>query len=222
MRRTGLRRCPDPSFGGRGAPDAAIVVDAKTGKTLYADNPDAKKRYPASLTKMMTLYLLFEALDAGRDHSTPRSPSLAHAAAQQPSKLDVAAGHTIGVRDAILSLVTRSANDMAVAIAEYLAGRVAFAAEMTKKARELGMSNTTFRNASGLPDSGQVTTARHGDARSGLCASTTREYYSFFFSTQSFVFGTASASATTTPCSARSTASTASRPASPAPPASIS
>src|SRR5882724_1317254 len=88
------------------APDAAIVVDAKTGKTLYADNPDAK-RYPASLTKMMTLYLLFQALDTGTASLDDKITVSAHAAAQEPSKLDVPAGHTISVRDAILSLVTR-------------------------------------------------------------------------------------------------------------------
>src|SRR5436309_5500720 len=95
------------------APDAAIVVDAKTGKTLYADNPDAK-RYPASLTKMMTLYLLFDALEHGRTNLDARITVSEHAAAQEPSKLDVPAGDTISVRDAILSLVTRSANDIAV------------------------------------------------------------------------------------------------------------
>jgi D-alanyl-D-alanine carboxypeptidase len=170
------------------APDAAIVVDAKTGKTLFADNPDAK-RYPASLTKMMTLYLLFEALDAGQTTLDAKITVSVHAAAQEPSKLDVPAGHTISVRDAILSLVTRSANDMAVAIAEYLAGSErTFAAEMTKKARDIGMSNTTFRNASGLPDSGQVTTARDLATLGRALREHYPDYYSFF-STSSFVWG---------------------------------
>jgi D-alanyl-D-alanine carboxypeptidase len=169
------------------APDAAIVVDAKTGKTLYADNPDAK-RYPASLTKMMTLYLLFEALHAGRTSLNATITVSAHAAAQEPSKLDVPAGGTISVRDAILSLVTRSANDMAVAIAEHLAGSErTFAALMTKKARDLGMSNTTFRNASGLPDSGQVTTARDLATLGRALRDHYPEYYSFF-STTTFVW----------------------------------
>jgi D-alanyl-D-alanine carboxypeptidase len=169
------------------APDAAIVVDAKTGKTLYADNPDAK-RYPASLTKMMTLYLLFDALEHGRTNLDARITVSEHAAAQEPSKLDVPAGDTISVRDAILSLVTRSANDIAVAIGEYLSGseRV-FAAEMTKKAHDLGMTGTTFRNASGLPDNGQVTTARDMATLGRALREHYPQYYSFF-STSSFVW----------------------------------
>jgi D-alanyl-D-alanine carboxypeptidase len=169
------------------APDAAIVVDAKTGNTLYAESPDAK-RYPASLTKMMTLYLLFEALDEGRTSLSARITVSAHAAAQEPSKLDVPAGSTISVRDSILALVTRSANDIAVAIAEYLSGSErAFAAEMTRKARELGMSNTTFRNASGLPDSAQVTTARDLATLGRALREHYPEFYSYF-STTSFVW----------------------------------
>jgi D-alanyl-D-alanine carboxypeptidase len=175
------------TYAAMAAPDAAIVVDAKTGKTLYADNPDAK-RYPASLTKMMTLYLLFEALHEGRTGLNAVITVSAHAAAQEPSKLDVPVGGTISVRDAILSLVTRSANDMAVAIAEYLAGSErAFAAQMTKKARDLGMSSTTFRNASGLPDSGQVTTARDLATLGRALREHYPEYYSFF-STTAFVW----------------------------------
>jgi D-alanyl-D-alanine carboxypeptidase len=170
------------------APDAAIVVDAKTGKTLFASDPDSK-RYPASLTKMMTLYLLFEALDEGRTGLNARLTVSAHAAAQQPSKLDVPAGGTISVRDAILALVTRSANDIAVAIGEYLAGSErTFAAQMTKKARELGMSATTFRNASGLPDSSQVTTARDMATLGRALREHYPEYYGFF-STTTFVWG---------------------------------
>jgi D-alanyl-D-alanine carboxypeptidase len=169
------------------APDSAIVVDANTGKTLYAENPDAK-RYPASLTKMMTLYLLFQALHDGRTSLDAKITVSAHAAAQEPTKLDVPAGDKISVRDAILSLVTLSANDIAVAIGEYLAGNErAFAAQMTAKAHQLGMTNTTFRNASGLPDSGQVTTARDMATLGRALREHYPEYYSFF-STREFVW----------------------------------
>ena len=139
---------------------AAIVVDAKTGKVLYSSNADTKT-YPASLTKMMTLYLLFEALDSGKVSLSSRITVSQHAAAQPPSKLGLKPGQTISVQDAILALVTRSANDIAAAIGEYLGGsESSFAVQMTARARSLGMKNTTFRNASGLPDSGQMTTAR--------------------------------------------------------------
>ncbi|MCB1502555.1 MAG: D-alanyl-D-alanine carboxypeptidase [Bauldia sp.] len=139
---------------------AAIVVDAKTGKVLYASNADTKA-YPASLTKMMTLYLTFEALEAGRVTLNTRISVSKYAASQPPSKLGVKAGGTITVKDAILSLVTRSANDMATALAEHLGGSESrFAATMTARARSLGMRNTTFKNANGLPNSAQVTTAR--------------------------------------------------------------
>jgi D-alanyl-D-alanine carboxypeptidase len=170
------------------APDAAIVVDANTGKTLYADHADSL-RHPASLTKMMTLYLLFNALDTGRASLDARITISAHAAAQAPSKLGLKAGSTISVRDAILSLVTKSANDMAVAIAEYLGGsETNFCAEMTKKARELGMSRTTFVNASGLTDDRQITTARDMAPLGRALREHYPQYYSYF-STPSFVYG---------------------------------
>jgi D-alanyl-D-alanine carboxypeptidase len=139
---------------------AAIVVDAKTGKVLYASNADTKA-YPASLTKMMTLYLVFEALESRRISLDTRITVSKNAASQPPSKLGVPAGRTITVKDAILSLVTRSANDMATALAEHLAGsESAFAVKMTARARSLGMRNTTFKNPHGLPNTAQVTTAR--------------------------------------------------------------
>lgn len=139
---------------------AAIIVDANTGKALYEDNADAL-RHPASVTKIMTLYLLFEQLEAGTFKLDSKLDVSAKAAAQQPSKLNVKAGGTIEVEDAIKALVTRSANDVAVVIAENLAGsETAFAEAMTEKARALGMSRTVFRNASGLPNPNQVTTAR--------------------------------------------------------------
>ncbi|MFG1339280.1 D-alanyl-D-alanine carboxypeptidase family protein [Xanthobacter autotrophicus] len=139
---------------------SAIIVDANTGKTLYEDNADAL-RHPASVTKIMTLYLLFEQLEAGNLKLDSNLQVSAKAASQQPSKLGVRPGSTIEVEDAIKALVTRSANDVAVVIAENLGGSESeFAEMMTRKARALGMSRTVFRNASGLPNPNQVTTAR--------------------------------------------------------------
>lgn len=139
---------------------ASIVVDANTGDVLHAVNADTKT-YPASTTKIMTLYLLFEAMERGKLRmETPLRVS-EHAAAMAPSKLGVEAGRTVIVRDAMLALVTKSANDMAVVVAEALAGSEdAFAQLMTRRARALGMKSTTFTNASGLPDPDQITTAR--------------------------------------------------------------
>ena len=170
------------------APDAAIVIDAKTGETLYADHADSR-RYPASLTKMMTLYMLFGALESGRTSLDSPIKISAHAAGQAPSKLGLKAGQTISVRNAILSLVTKSANDMAVAVAEHLAGSERkFAQDMTRQARALGMSGTTFRNASGLPDNGQVTTARDMATLGRALREHYPQYFSYF-STPSFVWG---------------------------------
>ena len=169
------------------APDSSIIVDAKTGKTLYEQAPDAR-RYPASLTKMMTLYLLFDALEAHKTSLNARIKVSAHAAGQAPSKLGLKPGQTISVRDAILALVTKSANDVAVAIGEYLGGtESAFAQRMTAKAHELGMSRTTFRNASGLPNSGQMTTARDMATLGRALQEHHPEYFSYF-STPSFVW----------------------------------
>jgi len=149
-----------PAWAARKPVYASIVVDANTGEVLHAVAADAKT-YPASTTKIMTLYLLFEAMAKGRlSLTTPVKVSDA-AAAQAPSKLGLEAGKTVAVRDAMLAVVTKSANDMAVVLAEAIAGsEAAFAERMTAKARQLGMRNTRFRNASGLPDPEQVTTAR--------------------------------------------------------------
>lgn len=139
---------------------AAIVVDARTGKQLFEVNSTAQ-RYPASLTKMMTLYLLFEAMDSGRVTKETQIPVSDHAASQPPTKMRFRRGESIDVDSAIRAIVVKSANDVAVAVGEYLGGSEdQFAAMMTSKARALGMTGTTFRNASGLPDNGQVTTAR--------------------------------------------------------------
>ncbi|WOC14832.1 SPOR domain-containing protein [Pseudochrobactrum sp. MP213Fo] len=139
---------------------AAIVIDANTGKTLFAESADAK-RFPASLTKMMTLYMVFEAMQAGRINKNTKIPFSKYAATRPPTKIGVAAGQSIVVEDAIMALITRSANDAAAALGEYLGGSEArFAQMMTAKARRLGMRSTTFRNASGLPNASQQTTAR--------------------------------------------------------------
>ncbi len=139
---------------------AAIVLDADTGQVLHAANPDTRN-YPASLTKMMTLYLVFEALKSGKLRLDQPLPVSARAAGMAPSKLGVKRGETITVEAAILALVTKSANDAAVVIAEALGRTEAkFALKMTKKARTLGMRRTTFRNASGLPNRRQLSTAR--------------------------------------------------------------
>jgi D-alanyl-D-alanine carboxypeptidase len=139
---------------------ASFIIDANTGKVLYSRYADSP-RYPASLTKMMTLYMLFDAMEQGKISKNTRVPFSAHAASMQPTKLGVPAGKSISVETAIYSLVTKSANDAAAAVGELLGGTESnFARMMTAKARALGMSKTTFRNASGLPNSSQVTTAR--------------------------------------------------------------
>lgn len=139
---------------------ASIAIDANTGEVLQASSADAP-RYPASLTKMMTLYLVFEQMEAGKLNGKSRISISKKAESVAPSKLDLEPGSTIALDDAIKALVTKSANDVAVAIAEHIGGTESnFARLMTAKAHELGMKNTTFRNASGLPNDEQVTTAR--------------------------------------------------------------
>ena len=159
---------------------AGIVVDLDNGEVLYAENID-DQRYPASLTKMMTLYLTFEALEAGAlrlDQPLPVSP---YAAAKPAVKLWLAAGSSIPVDTAIRALAVRSANDVAAVVAEALGGTEArFAQMMTTKARELGMHATTFRNASGLPDAGQITTARDMLTLSVRVMQDFPQYYHYF------------------------------------------
>jgi D-alanyl-D-alanine carboxypeptidase len=168
-------------------PTSSIVVDGNTGQVLQASNPDAQ-RHPASLTKIMTLYLLFERLDAGKIKlDTPLKVSQ-HAADQDPTKLDLKPGQTIPVEDAIKGVVTRSANDAAVTIAENLGGSEAdFAELMTQKAHALGMSRTTYVNASGLPDDDQITTARDQALLGRAIQERFPRYYKYF-STPSFVY----------------------------------
>ncbi|QLF70363.1 D-alanyl-D-alanine carboxypeptidase [Peteryoungia desertarenae] len=167
---------------------AGIVIDANTGKVLYNENGDSL-RYPASLTKMMTLYMVFEALESGRISLSSRVPVSKNAAAEPPSKLGVGAGRSVTVEQAILALVTRSANDIATAVAEHLGGSERrFAEMMTAKARSLGMSRTTYRNAHGLPNSAQTTTARDQAILSLALRQHYPQYYKYF-STRSFRFG---------------------------------
>jgi D-alanyl-D-alanine carboxypeptidase len=159
---------------------AALVVDAATGEVLYEANAD-KRNYPASLTKMMTLYLVFEALERKElELHTPMHVS-STAAAQPPTKLGLAAGQTIAVKDAIQAIAVKSANDMAVVVAEHLGGsESAFAHAMTRKARQLGMHRTVFRNASGLPNPKQVSTARDMATLARALMDNYPQYYHFF------------------------------------------
>jgi D-alanyl-D-alanine carboxypeptidase (penicillin-binding protein 5/6) len=148
-----LHFTPQPKY-------AAIVIDAKTGEVLFQEAPD-DHRYPASITKIMTMYLAFEALKEGRLSLSDRLVVSPHAAAMAPSKLGLRQGQTIAVADAMSAIAVKSANDMAVALAERLGGTEShFAEMMTVKAKQLGMNNTQFVNASGLPDNRQLTTAR--------------------------------------------------------------
>lgn len=164
---------------------ASMVVDADTGEVLHSVNAD-DRNYPASLTKIMTLYLLFDEIEAGRIHLGDRMPVSAHAAAQAPSKLGLAPGQSLLVQDAILGLVTKSANDAAVTVAEFIGGsEPAFAERMTRKARELGMRQTQFRNASGLPNLGQISSARDmATLARAMVHNHARDYH--YFSTRQF------------------------------------
>jgi D-alanyl-D-alanine carboxypeptidase len=164
---------------------ASIIIDGNSGATLSASNPDAS-RHPASLTKIMTLYLLFERLEAGKIKLDTEMDVSEHASEQAPTKLGLRPGQTIRVEDAIKGLVTRSANDAAVVIAETIAGdEDDFAKLMTRKARALGMTRTVYRNASGLPDDAQVTTARDQSTLGRAIQDRFPRYYRYF-STSAF------------------------------------
>lgn len=166
---------------------ADIVVDANSGDVLHATNADSQ-RHPASLTKVMTLYLLFERLEAGRIKLDSDLNVSENASEQAPSKLGLKPGQTISVEDAIRALVTKSANDVAVVIAEAIGGSEdEFAKLMTRKARAIGMSRTTYKNASGLPDDDQVTTARDQALLSMAIQDRFPKYYSYF-KTPHFVY----------------------------------
>ncbi len=167
---------------------ASIIVDARTGEVLHEQDADAIT-HPASLTKMMTLYLVFDALDDGRLSLDQALPVSDWAESMSPTKLGVRAGTTLRVETAILGLVTKSANDAAVVLAEALGGsELRFAEMMTRKARELGMRHTVYRNASGLPNMEQVTTARDYTLLSRAMLTDHPKYYPYF-SRRNFIYG---------------------------------
>ncbi|TDX65250.1 D-alanyl-D-alanine carboxypeptidase [Methylosinus sp. sav-2] len=175
------------SEAGGGPAFAAIVVDANSGRTLYARN-EHELRHPASVTKVMTLYLLFEQLEKGRLRLDSPLVISAHAASQAPTKLGLAPGQTIDVESAIKAVVTKSANDIAAAIAENIAGdEESFAEMMTRKAHQLGMGRTHYANASGLPNDEQITTA-HDLSVLGRAIQDRFPRYYHYFSTHAFVW----------------------------------
>ncbi len=178
-----------PSSGGYNPPAASIVVDAKTGKVLQGENIDAP-RIPASITKVMSLYLLFEQMEQGRiGPKTPLTVS-EYAASQPPTKLGLRPGSTIEVDDAIKAMVTLSANDVSVVVAENIAGsEEAFARMMTRKAKQLGMNSTEFYNPHGLPHSPpNITTARDLSILGRAIQDRFPKYFAYF-DTRSFQFG---------------------------------
>ena len=163
---------------------AAFVVDAGSGAVLHRENADTLN-YPASLTKMMTLYIVFESLDHGVVSLDTKLPVSRRAASRPPSKIGLRAGEKIALGDAVRLMAVKSANDVATTIAEYFSGsEAAFAQLMTSRARALGMRNTTFRNASGLPDRRQRTTARDV-ATLALSIYERFPHYTHFFATRS-------------------------------------
>lgn len=163
---------------------ASLILDARTGRVISAVNPD-ELRHPASLTKVMTLYMTFEALRDRRISLQQRVPMSAYAASMSPTKLGVPPGGRLTVEEAILGLVTRSANDAAAALGELLGGTEdRFARVMTLRARALGMSSTVFRNASGLPDWDQVTTARDMATLARRLLGDFPQEYKYFSTTQ--------------------------------------
>ncbi|MGQ0741960.1 MAG: serine hydrolase [Alphaproteobacteria bacterium] len=168
-------------------PTSELVIDGTTGKVIHASKATAE-RFPASLTKMMTLYLLFEQLKQGKLTMESMITASHHAAAQKPTKLGLSPGESISVEVAVKALIVRSANDVAVAVAESLGGTESgFAEMMTRKARQLGMTQTVFRNASGLPNPNQVSSARDLALLGQRIAYDFPQYY-HYFATPSFTF----------------------------------
>ncbi|MDX5594486.1 D-alanyl-D-alanine carboxypeptidase [Pseudovibrio sp. SPO723] len=167
---------------------AGVVVDAKTGKVLYQDNAHAR-RFPASTTKIMTLYVLFEEMEAGRMSLNTRMRVSKYASQRPPTKLWLKAGGTLRVKDAIFALITRSANDASTVIAEHISGsEAAFARRMTATARRIGMQNTVFKNPHGLPNSKQVTTAYDLSLLGRAIQDRFPKYYKYF-NTRSYKYG---------------------------------
>jgi D-alanyl-D-alanine carboxypeptidase len=175
---------PNPAVNGK---DAYLILDATSGRELVADRAD-ELRHPASLTKLMTIYLTFSSLDSGRLSLGDALPVSINALNAPPTKLGLPPGGTVNVRDATMALVTRSANDAAIVLAEAIGGDEAtFAQLMTQKARQLGMTSTVYRNASGLPNREQVTTARDL-ARLAFALMRDFPHYYAIFSVQSFPY----------------------------------
>ncbi|TFU02900.1 D-alanyl-D-alanine carboxypeptidase [Polymorphobacter arshaanensis] len=159
---------------------AAILLDAKSGEVLYSRQADAP-RYPASITKVLTLYIAFEELSKGRMQMSDKIVMSRFATTQAPSKLGLKQGATITVEDAMNVIATKSANDIAVALAEHISGsEIAFASRMTSTARRLGMKSSTFVNATGLPDDRQLTTARDIATLSRAVLRDYPQYYPIF------------------------------------------
>jgi D-alanyl-D-alanine carboxypeptidase len=175
---------PNPAVNGK---DAYLILDATSGRELVADRAD-ELRHPASLTKLMTIYLTFSSLDSGRLSLGDALPVSINALNAPPTKIGLPPGGTVNVRDATMALVTRSANDAAIVLAEAIGGDEAtFAQLMTQKARQLGMTSTVYRNASGLPNREQVTTARDL-ARLAFALMRDFPHYYAIFSVQSFPY----------------------------------
>ena len=175
---------PNPAVTGKGA---YLILDATSGREIMSDQADAL-RHPASLTKLMTIYLAFSALDSGRLALGDSLPVSANALNAPPTKMGLPPGGSVSVRDATMALVTRSANDAAVVVAEALGGDEAnFARVMTQKARQLGMNSTVYRNASGLPNREQVTTARDQAVLASALLRNFPHYYAVF-SVQSYPY----------------------------------
>lgn len=167
---------------------SVVILDADTGRVILSDSPSAQ-RHPASLTKMMTLYMTFDALKAGTLTLDQRLTVSANAASRPATKLGLRPGQTIAVKDAIMSLITLSANDMSVVLAEAIGGTEdVFASRMTARAHELGMSSTFFHNANGLPDDAQVTSA-YDMAKLGLALMRDHPTYYPMFSVQKWRYG---------------------------------
>ena len=176
------------SFDSQAARYKAIVVEADSGKVLFSRNADGR-HYPASLAKLMTLYLVFEAVEAGSLSFEQRVRISKRAAGQTPSRIGLKPGRTIPVEDAVLAMVTKSANDAATVLAEAISKtEVNFAKVMTETAKRLGMKNTVFRNATGLPNRRQISTARD---MAVLAQALMREFpqYYHYFSTKRFTWG---------------------------------
>jgi len=167
--------------------DASIIIDANTDTVISQENPD-RLLHPASMSKLMTLYLAFEALESGRISLQRTFPVSAHAESMSPTKLNLVAGQKISVEDLILSMVTLSANDSAVVLAEGLGGSEdRFGQLMTRKAHQLGMVNSNFRNSNGLPDPAQISTARD---MAILCRALIKKFpqYYHYFSVREFTY----------------------------------